>query len=403
MHPDLGDGAHALRLAAAVEPRTVHIALGRVVGSSGVVQPPAHGVHGVHQQDVERTRRDRLNGFAVARHEIHVLPAVALTDPQELRPTREPLQIVHHVEPGVVPLGEHRAHGAARGIRQQHAISVLEPVHALQHELFRSRPFHARQVVVPRVAVDLQPRRGAAVRADHARRDRGIRRSRFRVLDRDGVGVEGVGVVDQGEGAHAGHVEVPIGDLRAVRRPPEPVPQVELLLVDPVGHAVDVQRVGPRSEPRDLPIGHALDVEVALADVRHAVAPRRELGVHQCGLRCLAAELLERAAAPVEHPVVAAGILTPHAAGVREQQQLVAVGRPDVIVEVERRRVAGGDQLSGRHQHAAGAGGGLVADDVGGSRHGSRWLHGGIRRTVFDSAGGAEAFGREVARREDAA
>ena len=403
MHPDLGDGAHAFRLAAAVEPRTVHIALRRVVGSSGVIEPPSYGVHGVHEQDVERARRDRLDGPAVARHEIHVSPPVALAGPQELCSPREPLQIVHHVEPGAVPLGEHRAHGAARGVRQQHAIGILEPVHALQHELLGSRPFHARQVVVPRVAVDLQPRGGAAVRAHDARRDRGIGRPRLGVLDRDGVGVEGVGVVDQRESAHASHVEVPIGELRAVGGPAEAVPQVELLLVDPVRHTVDVQRVGPRGEPGDLPVGHALDVEIALADVRHAVAPRRELGVHECGLRRLAAELLERATAPVEHPVVAAGILTPHTASVREQQQLVAVSRPDVVVEVERRRVAGRDELPCRHQHAAGAGGGLVADDVGRPRHAGRGLHGGIRRAVLNPAGGAEAFGREVARREDTA
>src|SRR5438445_13377930 len=90
------------------------------------------------------------------------------------------------------------------------------------------------------------------------------------------AGVVGAATYEE-ERAYPRHVEVPVGDARAIGRPAEAVPQVELLLVDPIGHAVHVQGVGTRREARDASVGETLDVEIALVHVADPVPCRGEL------------------------------------------------------------------------------------------------------------------------------
>ncbi len=274
-------------------------------------------------------------------------------------------------------------------------------VDPLQHQLLRPRPFEAGDVVLARIIGHLQPCGGTALRAHHAGGDGGVRGAGLGVLDGCDERVERVGVVREQEPAHAGHVEVPVGDAGAVRGPAEAVAQVELLFVDPIRHAVHVQRVGAGGETRDAAVGEALDVQIALPHVRDAVARGREFGVHERRPRGVATQLLERPAGAVQHPVVPARVLAPHPLCVGEDEELRCVARPVVVVDVEGCSGAPGDELPRGDGDAARARRRLVAHDVRSGVVGRR-LDGGVGRPAGDPARRTEVLRRELAGGEEA-
>ncbi len=216
--------------------------------------------------------RDQAGGAGGAVDGVHVPPAVPLAEPEEFAIALEPRDLVDHVEPGLVRLRRHGPRPAGGRAGQDQGVVVLQAVHPLHQHRVRTGPLHERDVVLARVAGELEPGGGAAVGAHHPGGHGGVGGAGLRVLDRDGEGIGGVGVVDHEEGADAAHVEVPVGDPGAVGRPAEPVADAELLLVHPVAHPVDVQRIGAGGEPGDGAVGEPLDVDVALANERHAVA-----------------------------------------------------------------------------------------------------------------------------------
>ena len=71
----------------------------------------------------------------------------------------------------------------------------------------------------------------------------------------------------QREVADAVKVELPEGDARAVGTPAEAVVEIELLLVDPVGAAVDHQVGAVAREACDRAGREILDVDVVLPHV----------------------------------------------------------------------------------------------------------------------------------------
>ncbi len=124
-HPDRGGGLLS------IEPRAIQIALRRVVRRRDVVEPLTGLVQRRDVDGVEVAGRDVRDALPVAADPIDVPPAVALTRPQELGSLRKPCNFVHHIDPGTVALGEDRAGGSCRRIRQHDPVGILEPVDAL--------------------------------------------------------------------------------------------------------------------------------------------------------------------------------------------------------------------------------------------------------------------------------
>ena len=398
-------GREPLRRPLPVEPDPEEVALGGVVGRCDVVEPSAGLVHAGDRHHVERPRGHEGRALAGARHPVHVAPAVPLAHPEQLGALVEPGDIVHQVHPGAVPLGEHRSDGARGGVRKQDPIGVLEAIHSLEHERGRPRPLHAGEVVLPQVVAQRDPGDGPSGRGHHARPYRRIGRAGLGILDRRDDRIERVGVVDETEGAHSAHVELPEGDPRAVGGPAEAVAEVEFLLVHPVRHAAHVQRIGASGEAGDRPIGQPLRVQIALPHVGHPIALRGELGVHQRGFRRAAsAQLPERPRPGIEDPVIAPGVLTPDLLRVGEDQKPGAIGGPRVVINIERLGRALRNELAGGDHDAAEAGGGLVAHQVAGAPHGFGRLQSGVRGAALDPAHRAEPLARgELACGEDAA
>ncbi len=193
----------------------------------------------------------------------------------------------------------------------------------------------------------------ATLGAHDADAHRGVDAAGLRVRDACDDGVERVGVVDEREDPDARGVELPVRDAAAVGAPAECVADAEFLFVDPVGRAVDrgVGAIG--GERRDDAVGQALDVDVVGAHERHARRVGRELGEHQRRLGRVAAKLAQLSVGGVEHPVVAARVVAPDLARVGEDEQSLAVVRPGVVGDVERRRRARGREPGTRDDHAS--------------------------------------------------
>ena len=323
----------ALDRSVAVEPRHVQVALGAVRGRRPEVQASAGGVDRVDARDVAVELRQRPLAAPFARHRVSVPPAVLFRHPDELAAAFQPHDLVHLFDPGFRLIAEHPPHVAGRGVGQEHVVRVLQPVHVLEHERPVVHPVHSRDVEVTRRARRLHPRRGPSGRGSDADANRGILRARLRVRNMGDRRVERIGVVDEREPLHAGLVELPEGNRASVRAPAEPVADAELLLVDPVGRAVDDVPSAIRRHRNDTPGGEVLDVHVLRAHVGDARAVGGELREHQRRLGGVSAELLQRAGRPIERPVIAARVLTPDFAGVGEDEELRPVGRPRVAVD----------------------------------------------------------------------
>ena len=222
--------------------------------------------------------------------------------------------------------------------------------------MLRGSPGASTQVVGPPAAAT------TPTRAD------GVGGAGFRIRDARQRWVDRVGVVDQREVLDAGGVELPVGDLPAVRAPPESIAQIELFFVDPVGRAVDDVLVLGFGEPRDRAAADLLDVKIALADVADAAAIGRELREHQRRGRGAGADLTQRAGCAIEHPVVAARVLAPDFFRVGVEQQPRAIRGPLVTVDRERRGRARRLQRRCRDEDGPGSGRRVVLDDVLGAR-----------------------------------
>ena len=253
-------------------------------------------------------------------------------------------------------VGEHGAKGAARDVTEHHLGGVLQPVEADEPDLGRAcRPPHLGDVEIPRFALGFEPCGGAAAGGDDPDAARRVGGPHLRIGERRELGVDGIGVVNEVEGSHSRRVELPVGDVAAVGAPAETVAEVELLLVDPVGGAVDDVLTVIGGQTGHLEALQVLDVEILVVEIhpRHHLAVGRHLGEHHGRLCGVAAQLLQPAAVEMEQPVVAAGVSSPHPFGVGEDQQLCSILRPPIVVDFERLAVFARNQSSGRDQHGA--------------------------------------------------
>ena len=138
--------------------------------------------------------------------------------------------------------------------------------------------------------------------------------------------------------------------MPAIGAPTQAVAQAELLLVDPVGRAVDAVRATIGRQRGDGQVGQGLHVDVVRVHVGHTGPVRRQRGEEQRGRRGGAAQLTERARRAVQHPIIAAGLLAPDLLGVGEDQQRGRVLRPLIFLELEGPGGARWQQLAGGHQ-----------------------------------------------------
>ncbi len=284
----------ALGRAAAVETRAIQVALPGVVGRGAEIHPARLLVEAGDVGHVGVELGDQLPVAALARHAIDVLPAVALAQPQEGAAAIDPRHFLDDVDPRLRFVAEHALHRAGLDVGGQEVVAVLLAIELLDRDGVRIDPADAREIGVARIALGLDPRRRAALGADHADARRRVRRAGLRIRNLRDHRIQRVGVVDQREDADAGAVELPVDDRLAVGTEAEAVANAELLLVDPVRRAVDDRFRSVGRQLRDLAVVEALDVDVVAAHVADARRIRRELREHQRRRRMRRADLLER-------------------------------------------------------------------------------------------------------------
>ena len=256
----------------------------------------------------------------------------------------------------------------------------------LQEQVPGVGPAHTRDVEIRWIAGGLHPGNFSARGFDGADADRGIGRSRERVRVTKRLRIRQVArirncsddfaaritkIVDQRVGTHGRSVELPESDALAVRTPLETVTNVEFFFVDPVGSAVDDSVRAVAGQLRDFPGGQVFRVDVVAADVSDLGTVRSELREHEAGGGSIAAKLAQRARSEIEEPIIAARVLTPDGLGIREKQKLPPVGRKGIALDREWTFFASGNEASSRYENVAGAGSGLIADDVGAAGRGS--------------------------------
>ncbi len=367
---------------APAEPHAEQVALRRVLGRRREVEPSVRFVDPVDADDVVAALGDELHVGAVARDRVDVPPAVALAHPEESLAALDPLDVPGREARGapaevaerdvatrVVLLRQDRADLAGPGVAQHHEVRVLEPVELLEDDLVGARgPVHAGQVVLARVAGNVEPLRRSARRAHDADARGGVPLAGLRVGERRDLRIEPGGLVDEAELLDARGVELPVGDPLAVGAPLPAVAAEELLLVDPVERPVDEEPRPVVGEPLGAAVREALDVEVVLTDVGDARPVGRELREHQRRRLGVAAELLERPARDVEQPVVAARVRSPDLLRVREDEQRARVRAQPELVDLERRARARRDELRRGHDDAPGPARRVVPHEVGRAR-----------------------------------
>jgi hypothetical protein len=267
--------AQPLRLPLAIEPAAEQVALDRVLGRRDVVEPAALGIDALHLEHVVVALGDQPHLLPVAGDDVDVVPPVAVAHPGEALAVVQPDDVVHHVHPGAVLLQQDRPHLPRLRVAQHHLVAILQPVQPLEDDLGRrGRPIHPGDVVVPRITRDLQPAHGPAGGAHDADARGGVGLAHLRILNRDDLGVERVGVVDQMEVLHRVCIELPEGDPAPVRAPAPAVGVVvhQLLFVHPVEGAVDERAGAVGGERGDGAAGEVLHVQVVLPHVGDAPA-----------------------------------------------------------------------------------------------------------------------------------
>ncbi len=131
-------GRQPAGLRRAVERHPVQVTRLGVVGRGEVVDLPGLAVDADDVDHVECAGRDQPGLAPVARGDVQVTPAVALAGPGESSTAVDPVEVIHNVDPRLVPLGQGRADLARLRVREHHLVGVLEPVQVLEDQLTRA-------------------------------------------------------------------------------------------------------------------------------------------------------------------------------------------------------------------------------------------------------------------------
>jgi len=365
MRANLAFRRDALELARAIQGYAVEVTLRGVIGRGDEVKIAARFVHRGDADDVVITRGEET-GVATGRiHGIEVAPAVALAQPQETRPGFDPSHLIHDLHPSVVAIGEEDFGRAGDGVAGDDLVGVLEAIQLLEKDAPGiGGPLHARDVMIARIGIRVEPTRRPTRGIDDADLAGGVGLPDLGICEVGELGVEVVGIVDQREFAHAGGVELPIGDVPAVRAPPQAIAQAEFFFVHPIGGAVDGVRTAIGGQRSDAQVGQRLDIDVVLAHVRDAAPIRRERGEEHRRRSGRTTQLTEGAGLAVQDPVIAPGLFAPDALGVREDQEGFGVVTPRILLDLQRGVLTRRQEFLGRNEDLAPAGFRVIADDV---------------------------------------
>ena len=266
---------------------------------------------------------DGVDQLPLARVEVQVVPARALAAPDE-GPVLQRGHVVVQVDPGRLPLGQHHARGAGRGVHQQQVQPLLVARLALDVEGAPVLgPIDPGEVDVGvRPQVDAHGRAAGGQRRDVQLHHR-VRTPRPRValLQRGGAG--GVDVQARDD-VHAALVHARIGDARLIGAEPVARVPVHLLLRDELGQAEGDRASAVGGDRALAAAGEVVHVQVLVADVADPAAVAAELGV---GL------VAGRARQPLHGAVGGAGEVEVAAGG---HQDLAAFLVPTVLHDAAR-------------------------------------------------------------------
>lgn len=159
-----------------------------------------------------------------------------------------------------------------------------------------------------------------------------------------------IGVIDQVHHSYPRLIHLPESDRLRIGRPAKTLAQAKFLLVDPIEGTVDDFVRSVACQRCYLEGVHVLYVQIVPHDVRHLVTAGREGGEHQARrLGVPPAQLSQVPGRYVQHPVIAAGLLTPHLARVCEDEKTTLVGGQGVVVHRQGCIVSGRYQQVRRH------------------------------------------------------
>ena len=233
-------GRHAQDRPSPIERRPVEVTLGGIVRRSNEVNDPLRLIDASDANHVERPWRQQAYLPGGAADRVKVLPPIALAQPEEALPVLNPRPFPDHVHPSLVALGQQHLGGAVPGVASDNLVQVLQAIELLEdHQLGVHGPFHFRKVVISRIGAWPKPSRLPPAGLDDTHADGGVGLANLGVGIRRDLGIKRASVVDELELAHRGGVKLPVSDALPVRAPAKPIPQVELLFVNPVGCAVD--------------------------------------------------------------------------------------------------------------------------------------------------------------------
>jgi hypothetical protein len=180
--------AQPLRFLFAIQAHAVKLPLQRTLFGRNEEDLMRLFVHSRHLGHFPIALGDLRRALVVQRAKVKVMVAVPLAAPQELLSLIEEAEVVVHVYPIGIALGQEHARDARAHIRQAQIQTVLDAIQPLVGQRAAvGRPIDSRQQVVARFA-DIHPARGAALHRHHSQPDIRIGRARLRKALRLGEG-----------------------------------------------------------------------------------------------------------------------------------------------------------------------------------------------------------------------
>ena len=294
MRADLPLRRDALELACAIQRDAEEVTFRRIIRRSNEVQVAAFFIDARNTDDVVIARREETGVSTGRIHGIEVTPAIALAQPKETRPAVDPSHVFHDFYPRIITIREEDFRGAGDRVARDDVVSILESVELLKKDAAGIwRPLHARDVMIAWIGVGVKPTRRATRGIDDADLAGGVLLSDLGIGEGRDLRIKAVSIVDQREFTYARGIKLPIGDIPAVRAPPQAITQAEFFFVHPVGGAINGVRAAISGQRGDAEISQRLDVDVVLVNVRDVTSVWRQRGEEERGSGGRTAQLTE--------------------------------------------------------------------------------------------------------------
>ena len=289
-------GRHA-RQARAIEPHPIELTLDRRLLERHEVHPAfalidaCHGLSHPEHRFVRGSHRPvaachLVDQGAVECVAVQVHVAVALGGPEELTAGRQEPQVVGHIDPRRIALGQNAPRTPGAGVRKVQRELLLIARERLDADLTAVWQPHHSQHVFERRVVDGNPSSVSAVHADDAHADARIRRPRARIPLAEDARLIGPEVHELAH-RNGRFIGLEVCDGPAVRRPPPAgvFAAEDLLPVEPRQRSIERGLGSIAREPGLCTRGEVDRVEIVVADERHVRSVRRHIDVLLLGRR----------------------------------------------------------------------------------------------------------------------